>query len=151
MIKTRSSSYGLYGSVHTPPARAVSLYGVHELSICQALLAQVTEIAGDRGADVVERIVIEIGPLAGVEPALLEQAFTFVRAGSCAANAVLSLETIGVTVSCMACGAQSQTTPNRLLCGVCGGYRTRIIAGDELRLRRVELRAPPQRPTSTAA
>jgi hydrogenase nickel incorporation protein HypA/HybF len=124
---------------------------VHELSICQALISQVTGIANDHGASVVERIVIEIGPLSGVEPTLLAQAFSFARAGSCAADAVLSIETTAVTIICMDCGAQSVTTPNRLLCGVCGEYRTRITAGDELRLRRVELRAPELRPAASAA
>ncbi len=119
---------------------------MHELSICQSLLSQVTDIASDRGADAVERIVIEVGPLSGIEPELLAQAFAVVRAGSCAAGAALSIETTRVTVSCITCGAQSQTAPNRLVCGVCGGYRTRIVAGDELRLRRVELRVPEARP-----
>jgi len=113
---------------------------LHELSVCQALLAQVTEIAIDRGADVVARIVIEVGPLSGVEPTLLARAFAVVRAGSCAADAALMIESPGVTIRCMACGAQSPTAPNRLVCSACGGYRTRIVAGDELRLRRVELR-----------
>ncbi len=115
---------------------------MHELSICQSLLSQVTDIASDRGADAVERIVIEVGPLSGIEPELLAQAFAVARTGSCAAGAALSIETTGVTVSCSTCGAQSQTVPNRLVCGACGGFRTRIVAGDELRLRRVELRVP---------
>jgi hydrogenase nickel incorporation protein HypA/HybF len=119
---------------------------VHELSICQSLLSQVSDIASDRGAHAVERIVIEVGPLSGIEPELLAQAFAVARAGSCAAGAALSIETPGVTVSCLSCGAQSQTAPNRLVCGVCGGFRTRIVAGDELRLRRVELRVPEARP-----
>jgi len=115
---------------------------LHELSVCQALLAQVSQIAAGRGATAVERIVIEIGPLSGVEPALLERAFTVVRAGSCAAHAVLSIETPGVRIRCLTCDAESQPAPNRLICGLCGGYRTRIVAGDELRLRRVELNVP---------
>jgi hydrogenase nickel incorporation protein HypA/HybF len=124
---------------------------VHELSICQALLAQVAKIATDHGSSEVAGIIVEIGPLAGVEPVLLERAFAFAREGSCAAAAVLSIETTGVIVSCLSCGAQSRTAPNRLLCSACGGYRTRIVAGDELRLRRVELRAPSVRSTSVAA
>jgi hydrogenase nickel incorporation protein HypA/HybF len=124
---------------------------VHELSICQALLAQVVKIASDRGASVVEHITVEIGPLAGVEPTLIEQAFSVAREGSCAANAILSIETTDVIISCLSCGAQSHTAPNRMLCDTCGGYRTRIVAGDELRLRRVELRAPQVRSTSAAA
>ena len=123
---------------------------MHELSICQALLSQVTDIASDHGASVVERIIIEIGPLSGVEPTLLAQAFAFARVGSCAADAILSIETTAVTIRCMGCGAQSVTTPSRLLCGVCGGYRTQITAGDELRLRRVELQAPELQPAASA-
>jgi hydrogenase nickel incorporation protein HypA/HybF len=123
---------------------------VHELSVCQALLAQVTEIATDHGASTVARIIVEVGPLSGVEPALLASAFEIVRAGSCAATATLLIETMAVTISCMSCGAESHTQPNRLLCAACGGYRTRVLGGDELRLRRVELRLPQLRPASTA-
>ena len=68
------------------------------------------------------------------------------RAGSCAAHAVLSIETPGVTIRCLTCDAESQPAPNRLICGLCGGYRTRIVAGDELRLRRVELEPCRRRP-----
>ncbi len=106
------------------------------------------EIAANRGADAVERIVIEVGPLSGVEPKLLARAFDVLRAGSCAADAVLSIESPAVTIRCLACGAQSQTAPNRLVCTECGGYRSRIVTGDELHLRRVELRVP--QPASAA-
>jgi hydrogenase nickel incorporation protein HypA/HybF len=123
---------------------------VHELSVCQALLAQVTEIALDRGASSVARIHVEVGPLCGVEPALLASAFEIVRAGSCAAAATLFIEITAVTISCLSCSAQSLTRPNRLLCSVCGGFRTRVIAGDELRLRRVELCMLQPRLTATA-
>jgi hydrogenase nickel incorporation protein HypA/HybF len=114
---------------------------MHELSICQALLSQVTAIARERGAEVVESIVVEVGPLSGVDGALLARAFEVARIGSCAAEATLSIDVPQVTVSCLSCGAQSHAAPNRLLCGACGGFRTRIIAGDELNLRRVELQA----------
>jgi Zn finger protein HypA/HybF involved in hydrogenase expression len=111
------------------------------MSICQALLAQVADIALEHNADAVERIFIEIGPLAGVEPALLERAFSFARAGSCAADAVLSIESTDVSISCLACGAQSQNSAQSPAV-----RRMRRIPhadlGNELRLRRVELRTP---------
>ena len=43
--------------------------------------------------EAIERIVLEVGPLSGVEPALLARAFEVARAGSCAAGAALSIET----------------------------------------------------------
>jgi hydrogenase nickel incorporation protein HypA/HybF len=115
---------------------------VHELSVCQALLRQVAKLAEGRGASVVESITIEVGPLCGVEPMLLASAFGILRAGGCAAQAALLIEETPVTIGCLNCGVQAQTAPSRLICAACGGFRIRIVAGDELRLRRVELRAP---------
>jgi hypothetical protein len=37
---------------------------------------------------------------------------------------------------------ESIAAPNRLICRSCGDFRTRVVAGDELRLRRIELRMP---------
>ena len=101
---------------------------MHELSVCQALLTQVAEIAVGRGASVVERITIEVGPLSGVEPALLASAFAVLRAGGCSAEATLSIESTPVTIGCLTCGAQSQTSPSRLVCAKCGS----ILKVDEL-------------------
>jgi hydrogenase nickel incorporation protein HypA/HybF len=109
------------------------------------LLGQVAEIAKRHGASAVERIIIEVGPLSGVEPELLTGAFAVLRVGGCAAQALLSIESTIVSISCVGCGAQSPAEPNRLVCAECGGFRTRIIAGDELRLRRLELRVPQSR------
>jgi hydrogenase nickel incorporation protein HypA/HybF len=122
---------------------------MHELSVCQALLAQVDDIARTRGADSIERIEIELGPLCGVEPVLLEQAFVVARQGR-ASNAVLGVTATEVIVACEGCGARTQASPNRLLCGVCGSYRTRLVSGDELHLRRVVLHVP-ARPSSAAS
>jgi hydrogenase nickel incorporation protein HypA/HybF len=113
---------------------------VHELSICQALLHQVNTIAGEAGCDDVEAVTIEIGPLAGVEPGLIASAFAVMKLGGCAAHAALIIESSGVQVECENCHAVSPAAPNRLLCAACGGYRTRVVAGEEMRLLRVALR-----------
>jgi hydrogenase nickel incorporation protein HypA/HybF len=122
---------------------------VHELSVCQALLGQVAEIAERRGASAVERITIEVGLLSGIEPGLLASAFAILRAGGCASQAQLSIESKGVSISCLDCGARTPVEPNRLVCAACGGFRTRIIAGDELRLRSLELRVRQSRSALT--
>lgn len=123
---------------------------MHELSVCQALLSEVAAVAKDRGAEAVERIWLEVGPLSGVDAGLLARAFEIARVGSCAAEAALSIETPPVTVCCASCGASTPAAPNRLVCAACGGYRTRIVAGDELNLRRVELRMPQAQAASAA-
>jgi hydrogenase nickel incorporation protein HypA/HybF len=110
------------------------------MAVCQALLSQVAQIAQQHGAEAVACITVEIGPLSGVEPEQLRRAFAVMRAGSGSAAAELLIETVAVEVHCLACGADSETPVNRLVCRTCGGFRTRVIAGDELRLRRIELR-----------
>jgi len=112
---------------------------MHELSICQSMLTQVEEIALREHAQNVTRIIIRIGPLAGVVPELLQQAFTIARAGTSAASAELVTEIQPIRIRCLACAAVSDATPNRLLCDACGSYRTQVISGDELLLASVEL------------
>ncbi|MDE2148935.1 MAG: hydrogenase maturation nickel metallochaperone HypA [Gammaproteobacteria bacterium] len=124
---------------------------MHELSICQALLTQVSEIARRHAGNNVGRIVVAVGPLSGVEPSLLAAAFRLARSGSCAAKAELRFEPAPVRVRCRECGAESECRPNRIFCADCGGYRIEVVSGDELRLLRIELSATddvPHRPPS---
>ena len=112
---------------------------MHELAICQALMEQVERIAQEERADQVLSIHLAIGPLSGVESRLLEQAFSVARAGSIAASAELVIESMPVQVSCSQCGQLSDVLPSRLVCGHCGDWRTRLVSGDELELRNIEL------------
>jgi len=112
---------------------------MHELAISRALIRQVEGIAGERHAERVIRIVVRIGPLSGVEPALLRNAWSLACAGTCAADAELVVEASSVRVRCLECGAESEVPSNRLLCGSCGRWRTQVLTGDELLLIRVEL------------
>ncbi|MCU7931332.1 MAG: hydrogenase maturation nickel metallochaperone HypA [Candidatus Thiodiazotropha sp. (ex Codakia rugifera)] len=117
---------------------------MHELSVCQAMLTQVEEIAQREHAAQVTRILIHIGPLSGVVPELLQQAFTVARAGSVAANADLDTELQSIRIRCQQCGAECDTVANRLICCECGDFRTQLISGDELLLARVELIRDPE-------
>ena len=112
---------------------------MHELAVCQALMRQVESIAAGRGARAAERITVAVGPLSGVEPALLTSAFTIARQGTLAGNAELEIETPPLEVECRTCGHRGEARPNRLLCPVCDDWQVRIASGDELMLLRVDL------------
>jgi hydrogenase nickel incorporation protein HypA/HybF len=112
---------------------------MHELSVCQAMLNQVAEIATRERAREVNRVVIQIGLLSGVVPELLQQAFTTAQVGTIAEHAELLIETQPIRVLCLQCGKESEAKANRLICGECGDYRTQLISGDELLLASVEL------------
>jgi hydrogenase nickel incorporation protein HypA/HybF len=112
---------------------------VHELSVCQALIGQVEGIAREHNALGVALIRLQVGPLAGVEPHLLEQAYPLASTGTVAENAELMIERLPIKVRCQQCGAESPAEPNRLLCGACGDWHTTVISGDEMILASVEL------------
>lgn len=112
---------------------------MHELSLCQNLLAQVTVLAREHGARQVDRIVLQIGPLAGVEAPLLAQAFTIARAGTLAETAELDVEPAPIRVRCQICGAETEAAPARLVCGQCGNWHTELVSGDQLLLASVQL------------
>jgi len=112
---------------------------MHELAICQALVEQVGLLVQRHEADTATRIELRIGPLSGVEPHLLEQAFPIASAGTVAADAELVIDSLPVTVRCTGCGRVTGALPNRLVCAGCGDWHTTLVSGDELELYRVEL------------
>lgn len=112
---------------------------MHEMSLCQALLNQVEQVAQQHNARQISSITVRIGPLAGVEAALLAQAFSIAKLGSCAEHAELILESLPITVRCRLCQAESTVEVNRLLCAACGSWQTQLLSGDELLLASVEL------------
>ncbi len=114
---------------------------MHELAVCQALLTEVQRVAREARAGAVRRVVLRVGPLSGVEPQLLARAFDIARAGGNAAQAELHIEPAAVRVRCLECDAEQDATARRLVCGRCGSFRTRLLAGDELILQRVEFAA----------
>lgn len=112
---------------------------MHELAIAQSLVAQGERIAHSNGAARVERVVVRIGALCGVEPVLLERAFVFARAGSAMADALLEVEPGPIEVVCRSCGASSPAMANRIVCGACGDWRVDVVTGEEMLLLRLEL------------
>ena len=112
---------------------------MHELAICQALLDEVERVAREQHAERVCGVRVRCGALAGVEPELLHSAYEVARAGTLAEGAALTIEDSPVRVYCPRCGNESPASAQRLVCSVCGEWRTRVVAGDELLLMSVEL------------
>jgi len=112
---------------------------VHELSICQSLLREVRRVAEAHNATEVTGIVVAVGPISGVEPLLLERAFSIARAGTIAENAELEIEVAPIVVWCEDCGVETHAAINALTCGRCGTWQVDLRSGDELLLKRVEL------------
>ncbi len=116
---------------------------MHELAVAQALVEQVESVIRQHRAQSASLIRVRIGPLSGVVAELLANAFPLAAAGSRMEHAVLDLVAAPITVRCETCGAETEATMNRLVCGACGDWHTRIVSGDELLLESVELESTP--------
>lgn len=111
---------------------------MHELSVCMQLVRQVERLAADHRARTVERIVVQVGRLSGVEPDLLARAFPLAVPGTRAAGAVLSVEALPVRIRCGSCGTEADAEISDLSCPGCGAWRTELLSGRELILKTVE-------------
>lgn len=112
---------------------------MHEVAVCRALIAQVEEVAAARRAHRVRTIKLQLGPLSGVEPQLLQHVYPAASTGTVAEGAELVIEMLPVRIRCRECGAENEAPPNDLACGECGGQRTQLLSGDEMLLASVEL------------
>ncbi|MBL8566650.1 MAG: hydrogenase maturation nickel metallochaperone HypA [Hyphomicrobiaceae bacterium] len=112
---------------------------MHELAIAQGLMGEVLRVAAMHGANGVDLVVVRIGALAGVEPGLLERAFSVARAGTLASRAALEIEHGPLVVVCSSCGAETEARADRIVCGDCGDWKVRVVEGEEMLLVRVGL------------
>lgn len=112
---------------------------MHELSICQNIIAQVTQVAEQNNALSVTRIIIDLGPLSGIEAPLLQQAFPIASAGTIARDALLETHTLPIRIRCNICANENEASINQLLCRRCGSWQTTLLSGDEMLLKSIEL------------
>ena len=115
---------------------------MHEFSICQSLLRQVDQIATEHHATTIDKIHLQVGPLSGVEPALLQSAFQIARANTLARTADMIIQATPIKVRCKNCGAMSEAKLNNLACRACGDWQTELLSGDELFIERIEMQTP---------
>jgi hydrogenase nickel incorporation protein HypA/HybF len=113
---------------------------VHEYSIVQALLAQVSDEAHTRGATAVRRIEVSIGELAGVEIDLLKTAFDQFRERTICAKAELVLKRIAAAWQCRACG-RGRERQSYLRCESCARPFD-LVRGDEIMLDKIDMEVP---------
>lgn len=109
---------------------------MHELSITRSIVAIVTErAAGQR----VTRVRLEIGRLSAIVPEAIRFCFDICTEGTAAAGATLEIVEIPGRGRCDGCGAEIPLTVPVGRCPECAGALLRIVAGEELLIREMEL------------
>jgi hydrogenase nickel incorporation protein HypA/HybF len=108
-----------------------------------ALTENIVEIAigaaRDEGAEKVTRVIVEVGALSAVEPEALQFCFAAIAAGTLAEGAVLEIERIPGGGWCADCDRLVPLAERFGLCPECGGHSVRVTAGQELKVRELEV------------
>ena len=112
---------------------------MHEQSLIRTLLKQVEEIRRQHDAEQVVEVRVEVGPLSGVEPLLLESAFEQLVPDSMAVGARLVIDEVSLLARCASCDCDFEVDDFVFRCHQCGG-NVRVVRGDELQLVSVSLR-----------
>lgn len=110
---------------------------MHEMAITQSVVAAVCDRMGDRP---VRRVCLEVGKLSGVVADSIQFCFDLVTAGTTLEGAVLEIVQPGGQARCRDCGAEFAMNDLLMLCE-CGSANRELLAGEELRIREVEVLA----------
>jgi hydrogenase nickel incorporation protein HypA/HybF len=109
---------------------------MHERSLVTALLRQVAATRDEQPGRSVMEVCVEIGPLAGVEPLLVESALSELAPLCGLAGAKLMMQHVQLTARCRSCGIV-EVPQTRIACPECGSNAVCIVAGDGMFLKSV--------------
>ena len=111
---------------------------MHELGITRNVVAIVAEAAQGRR---VTRVHLEVGRLSGVLAQAIGFCFDLVCQESAIAGATLSIHEVDGRARCKACGLEF-ATPTLFTPCACGSRELLRLAGEELKITKMELSEP---------
>ncbi len=109
---------------------------MHEMAITQGIIDLCLEHAGGRQ---VRSLEVEIGELSSVVPDAIEFCFEACSCETLLEGARLTIIRIPGRGQCQECGQETPLTELYGACRHCGGNRVVIVAGEELRVREIEV------------
>ena len=109
---------------------------MHEMSIAQGIIDICQQHAGGRR---VLSLEVEIGNLSGVVPEAIDFCFQACSQGTLLEGAHLGIIRIPGRGRCQNCGEETPLATLFDPCIRCGGYRITIEAGEEMRVREIEV------------
>jgi hydrogenase nickel incorporation protein HypA/HybF len=112
---------------------------MHEMALTESIVEIATDAAKKQDAGKVRRVFVEVGALSHVEPDALQFCFAAVSAGTIAEGAELEIDRVPGAGWCLDCGKTVPLAERFAACPECGGTRVQMTAGDELRVREIEV------------
>ncbi len=112
---------------------------MHEMALCEGVLQVLEDHAASQGFEQVKTVWLEIGELSSVEIDAMRFCFNAVMRGSIADQARLQIIETPGEAWCMQCSSKVPLHQRYDACPECGGYQLQIVAGDEMKIRELEV------------
>jgi hydrogenase nickel incorporation protein HypA/HybF len=112
---------------------------MHEMALTESVVALVEDAARSQGFKRATAIVLEIGMLGHVEPEAMAFCFQAVSRGTIAEGARLDIVRVAGEGWCLDCGKSVPLAERFGACPECGNHHVQMTAGDELRVKELEV------------
>jgi len=111
---------------------------MHELGLMDAMLRMVKRICAEEQLEHVDRIVLEVGELSGIELPYLYDGYEAVVHGTEWADTELVVETVPGVLHCNDCDIDFPLRNQELFCPECFGRNLTPVAGRDMTLKSIE-------------
>lgn len=112
---------------------------MHEMALCESMIEIIEREAREQRFSRVRAVWLEIGALGHVDPEAMRFCFSAVAHGGIAADARLEILEMPGAAWCMDCAKTVTIAQRDAPCPDCGGHHLQITAGEELRIRELEV------------
>ena len=112
---------------------------MHEVSICESIIAILKEHAAKEGATKVTYVRLKVGEMAGVVEESLRFAFEMVSKGTLADGAQLVIDSVPLTARCRSCNKTFHIIGYAFSCAHCESPEIEVVSGRELQVDEIEL------------
>lgn len=112
---------------------------MHEVSLVDSIVTQVSELAQQESFKKVSRLRLEVGAMSGVIPESIEFCFPELSQGSPLENALLVINRTPLRVRCIQCSAETEPEIHDIECKKCNSREVKIIAGKDFKIIDLEV------------
>lgn len=112
---------------------------MHEMALTEGVIRVLEEQAAVSGYARVKTVWLEIGQLSHVDPDALTFCYQAVTRGTLAEGSLLEILRTPGAAWCMDCSASVAIAQRYDPCPRCGGHQLTVTAGDEMRIKELEV------------
>ncbi len=112
---------------------------MHEVSLVRSLISQAIQAAEPVTPAGIRTIRVIVGPLTGMEPALVQQAFDALKDSASLTDCQLAIDEQRLEAMCLDCEQKFIVNNFVFYCPRCASPRVRITQGDDFRLVSIDV------------